>query len=203
MNLTLPVLPRRLAPEIVDVEHAAPHQIVAQAFDLARREADRTDIGHEREGIFEDRVVEERDDDVLRRAVPIAPDAPARQLREAGHEVDVGIGVVGVPAIAGTLGADALIEDATKCEEVVRWSVRLGESWRNAVPPSTALAERDAAEDEGRKPEGYQPRPNARRAKHVFCALATIIRKRCIICDACGQARRRVRASAAFGMTRR
>ena len=52
---TLPIsalqcCPRRVAPEVVDVEEAAREQVVAQAVDLEVVEADGADVGHETKG---------------------------------------------------------------------------------------------------------------------------------------------------------
>ena len=108
------------SPEVVDPQEAAFQQIVAKPLALLRRQADGADVGGHRERAVEERRVGEAHDPVVRLSALVAADRRLGQLRQPGHQVDLGVGIVGHPSHPHRFGADALVHDAAEREVAVR-----------------------------------------------------------------------------------
>src|SRR4029453_16945049 len=100
--------------EVVGPEEAALQQILAQTDDLFVAERRRTRIFDLDERALEQRIVCRADDEMVGFAAVLAADAGLGQFGEPNREVDVGVRIVGPPALAAVLPADLLVEQAAE-----------------------------------------------------------------------------------------
>jgi hypothetical protein len=89
---------------------------------------------------LEERGLGEPDNQVIGGAVGVAADARPRQLAQANREVELGIRVVGRPALPARLAPAARVEPATEVEAAAE-AVRLRELGGIAARPEAELAE--------------------------------------------------------------
>src|SRR5262245_51847043 len=118
-ELGLPVLERRLPPEIIGPEKTALQEIVAQAKHLRLAELRGARVLDGDEGTPEQLFVVGVHDETIWLTAGLKADARLRQLREADAEVGVGVGIVGPPALAAGLAPDGCVEEAAEAERAV------------------------------------------------------------------------------------
>jgi hypothetical protein len=115
-DLLRPVLPGRLAPEVVDVEKAPREQVTAKRRRFVAAEAGGADVGHEDERELEELGVGEPHHHVVGLARAVGAHLYLGELTQSDHQVGVGVRVIGVPAMAQVFAAHRVVEHAAEDE---------------------------------------------------------------------------------------
>ncbi len=121
------------APEIVRPEKPALQEVLPQVRDLLVGELRRARVLDRHDRTVEQELVVGAQDEMVRLAVGILADAGLRQLREADHEVDVGVGIVGPPSLTAVRPAHLPVVQAAEVERPV-------EALRRRVPDDPRAA---------------------------------------------------------------
>src|SRR6185369_11454863 len=115
-DLRGPMTPRFGAPEVVGPEETALEQVIPQMLSLIVAEADGAGIrGHE-ERTIEERGIERTYDVEVRPLILVTTHPRLRQLRQARGQIDLGVGIVGLPADTRRFSANAAIRQTTDDE---------------------------------------------------------------------------------------
>ena len=168
-DLRLPVLPRGGAPEVVDPEEPALEQVVPELGDLRAAQPDGARVGGHDERAVEQLAVGERHHPVVRLAPPVEAHLGRRQVREPEHQVDARVRVVGDPAHAERLVADAAVHQLAEREVAVRHRGRgvAGGHVALAEEPLGPRARRERGRQPDREQQGDSRRETAPRESHL------------------------------------
>ena len=128
--------PRGRSPEIIRPQKAPLQQIFPQPRAFLRREPDRPRIRHQRDRTIEQRIVRETHDPGVGLPAVVTADRRPGQLREARHEIDLGVRVIGRPPDAHVLDPRALVHDPAERECPVGHHARGEPRWEPAFAES-------------------------------------------------------------------